>query len=195
MNIMNNLNAFELMRTKMVDFKKGDTIFREDEKCDSIGIIENGSVEISTYLESGEKIVYNTLGNGEMFGTNLIFSSQPIYKGNVVALEDSKIHIIRKDDLKVLLLENEKFLIQYLNIQSDFTKKLNFKIKLLSMDSARDRIMFALANSKNGTIRIQTVSDFGESLGLTREATSRTISKLSNEGIISYENKILKKIK
>ena len=195
MNILNYLNAFEVMRTKTVEFKKDSTIYKEDEKCDSIGIIESGTVEIATYLENGVKIVFNTLESGEMFGSNLVFSSQPIYKGNVVATSNCKICFIHKDDLKVIFAENEDFLVRFLNIQSDFTKNLNYRIKLLSMSSAKDRVMFAVESAKNNIIHLTTVNDFADNLGLTREATSRTLAKLVDEGLITYDNRTIKKKK
>ena len=193
MNILNCLTKEELSKIKTIKISKNSTLFYEEEKCDSIGIIESGKVEISTFLSNGEKVIYNTLLPGEIFGSNLIFSTEPFYKGNVVTLTDSIIKIISEKDLKVLLKNNEKFLVNYLKFQSDFTKKLNSKIKLLSMDSAKDRMIFALENNKNNTIHFKTVNDLADYLGLSREATSRTITKLVNEGIITYKNKTISK--
>ena len=56
MNIINYLTKAQLNKTKMVQFKKGTTLFQEEEKCDSIGIIISGQVEVFTYLISGEKL-------------------------------------------------------------------------------------------------------------------------------------------
>lgn len=193
MNILNYLTKEELSKIKTIEISKNSTLFFEEEKCDSIGIIESGKIEISTFLSNGEKVIYNTLLPGEIFGSNLIFSTDPFYKGNVVALTDSKIKIINENVLKKLLKNNEKFLINYLKFQSDFAKKLNTKIKLLSMDSAKDRMIFALENNKNNAIHFKTVNDLADYLGLSREATSRTITKLVNEGIITYKNKTISK--
>ena len=189
MNIINYLTKEQLKRTKILRFKKGTTIFQEEEKCDSIGIIQKGRVEIFTYLINGEKVVYNSINEGEFFGSNLIFSSHPFYKGNVVAMVDSTICIIEKEELKAILSKNEEFLVRYLNAQSDFTKRLNFRIKLLSISSARERILFALENNPNKTIEFKTVSELGDYLGLTRESTSRAITKLVDDNLIEYKDK------
>lgn len=191
MNIINCLNSFELLRTKTVEYKKDSILFDEDEKCELIGIIESGQVEISTYLSNGEKVIYNTLNIGDIFGANLVFSSEPYYKGSVVATSDCRVRIIGKNDLKIILQQNDKFLENFLQIQSNFTKKLNYKIKLLSMNSAVDRVMFAISSQKNKELRFKSVTALADSLGLTREATSRTISKLEKEGKILLKNKII----
>ena len=180
MNIINYLTKAQLNKTKMVQIKKGTTLFQEEEKCDSIGIIINGQIEVFTYLISGE-----------MFGSNLVFSSHPYYRGNVVALTDCSVCIIDKDTLKNLLSQNEQFLEHYLNSQSDFTKRLNFKIKMLSIPSAKDRLLFALENNPNNTIHFKTVTALAEYLGLARETTSRAITFLLNERLVKYSNKTI----
>ena len=191
MNIINYLTKAQLNKTKMVQFKKGTTLFQEEEKCDSIGIIISGQVEVFTYLISGEKVIYNSLSSGEMFGSNLVFSSHPYYRGTVVALTDCNVCIIDKNTLKTLLSQNEEFIEHYLNSQSDFTKRLNFKIKMLSIPSAKDRLLFALENSKNNTLRFKTVTALAEYLGLARETTSRAITFLLNERLVKYTNKTI----
>ena len=191
MNIINYLTKAQLNKTKMVQIKKGTTLFQEEEKCDSIGIIINGQIEVFTYLISGEKVIYNSLNSGEMFGSNLVFSSHPFYRDNVVAMTDCSVCIIDKDTLKTLLSQNEEFLEHYLNSQSDFTKRLNFKIKMLSIPSAKDRLLFALENSKNYTLHFKTVTALAEYLGLARETTSRVITFLLNERLVKYSNKTI----
>ena len=186
MNILNTLTKEEVFDTKLIKIKSGYVLFREEEKCDSIGIIEKGKIEISTYLSNGEKIVYNTLKTGEIFGGNLIFSSDPFFKGNVVAIDDCEIRLISKYTLKKLFSQNEKFLECYLQIQSNFTKKLNSKIKMLSMNSAQDRILFMLECANSSEIKFKSITSLAENLGLSRESVSRTISKMVKENAIIY---------
>lgn len=195
MNIIDLLTSEQLNKTKLIKITKDYILFNEDEKCDSIGIIEEGKVEISTYLSNGEKIIYNSLNKGEMFGANLVFSSEPFYRGNVISTVDSSIRIISKNDLKKILMENEHFLEKFLEMQSNFTKSLNFKIKMLSMNSAKDRVIYLLENSKNEEIHYKSIVSLAETLGLTREATSRAITKLKKDGTIVHLNKTLRKKK
>lgn len=190
MNIINLLTKDEFKRAKIIEKDEGSVLFNEEEKCDSIGIIDSGEVEISTYLSNGQKVIYNTLRSGEIFGSNLIFSSSPFYKGNVITVSRTRLYLIKKDDLKMLLQNNPQFLECYLKMQSDFTKKLNYRIKLLSMDSARERILFAL-ESEGKRLKIKSITLFAESLHLTREATSRMLSKLGKEGLIEYSNDVI----
>lgn len=191
MNILNYLTENELKYVKTVEFKKGDILFYEEDKCNEVGIIAYGELEIATTLPTGEKVVYNRMKKDDVWGSNLLFSSKPFYKGDVSALAEGKAYLIMENDLKRFLKENDVFLTNYLKAQGEFAMKLNYRIKLLSIPGAKERIMFALENTQSGQMHIKSVTIFSELLGLTREATSRAITKLVDEGFIDYNDKVI----
>lgn len=190
------MKLFDLLSTEEKRFinesryKKGTLIFTEDEKCDSLGIIKEGKIEISSFLEDGDKVIYNTLRENTFFGGNLIFSSDPLYKGDVIALTDCTVLFLSKVNLEKILQKNILFLEEFLKLQSDFAKALNFKIKLLSISSAQERILyyFQYNGIKKSTISVTRLS---EELSLTREATSRALTKLVEEKKIIKRDKII----
>ena len=179
---------------KKVVLSKGETLFYENDRCENIGIVDKGEVRIVSYQENGQEIVYNIISKGMMFGNNLIFSTEPFYRGDVVANEISEVYLINKQDLKTILKENEQFLEEYLRMQSDFGKSLNLRIKILTFNNAEDRILFLL-NVNNDNLKIKSISDLAKTLNLTREATSRSLHKLEKSGVIIIEGKIIKKKK
>ena len=192
MNILDTLTEKKLKKLKIRSFKKDDVLFYEDDICESVGIILEGSVSIQSYLNSGRLVIYNTINEHDMFGNNLIFSSDPYYKGDIVALSNGRLALLDKHSLLHLLKTNNDFLTVYLNVQSNFTKQLNNKIKLLSIESAQERFMFHLHNNKN-RIRYTTISKLADELYLSRETLSRLLSKLSKQHIIKIENKTISK--
>ena len=189
-NILNLLTKDELKSLKIVDSPKGETLFIEGDTCESVGIVKSGEVSIKSFLATGKEITYNVIEPGQMFGNNLIFSTNPIYRGDVVSEKDSEIYLLDKKTLVNLLSNNEKFLLAYLNYQSDFSKSLNLQIKLLSLESAKDRFEYYLTFNK-GLIRYKSVSDLAKKLFLTRETLSRLISKMVKDDEISVKNKTI----
>ena len=140
MNIINYLNKKQMEVVKIKSLEKGTTLFRENDECKCIGIVLEGEVSIVTYLNNGDEVIYNNVFSNEIFGNNLIFSSEPYYKGNIITNVDSRIAFIYKKDLLNILKTNDEFLVEYLKIQSNFGKALNNRIKLLSIDSAEERL-------------------------------------------------------
>ena len=74
-------------------------------------------------------------------------------------------------------------LIQYLNIQSNFGKRLNSTIKMRSFSSAEDRLRFYLKENGN-KISYHTITDLADILNLKRETLSRLLTKLEKENVI-----------
>ena len=190
MNVIHCLNEKEKAHLQYIPLKKGDILFHENDLCHTVGIVISGSVRISSFSYDGKEIIYNTLKEDGVFGNSLLFSSEPYYKGNVTALEESVIALIEKDVLFAFLSENTVFFEAYMQIQSDFTKALNSRIRLLSISSARERLLFYLHSSSTHSVE-SSVSSLAEELNLSREALSRTLSALRKEGLIRMEKKTI----
>ena len=183
--ISRNKDLFEIKR-----FKAGETLFIENDVCNSVGIVKSGEISIKSYFSNGKEVTYNVLSEGQMFGNNLIFSSKPQYRGDVIATKESEIFFIKKDNLIKLLKSDDEFLIAYLSQQSDFSKTLNLKIKLLTIPSAEDRFIYYLTFNKN-KISYKSITKLANELYLTRESLSRTIKKLREKKTILVDGKTI----
>ena len=148
-NILSLLTKEEQKLLEVKTLKRGDILFREGELCQEVSIVVSGQVKISSMNYSGNELVFNVLENGDMFGNNLLFSDNKAYKGDVIALKDSTIVSIKREHLIEILQSNKDFMLSYLNIQSNFGKKLNSTIKMLSFASAEDRFLYYLHENKD----------------------------------------------
>ena len=184
--LLNLLNENELQKVKISSYSKDAIIYHEDDLCGEITIVLEGVIEISSFSFQGLKMIYNTVLPNQVFGNNLIFSSDPHYKGNVICKTKCKIASIKKEALVDIISSNQKFLEEYLKIQSDFGKTLNDKIKILSFKSAEERFLYYL-KIHNNQIRVNSIAFLAKELYLSREATSRLVSGLHNKGIISKD--------
>ena len=182
-NILLKLSKDEKKLLEVKTLKKNEVLFREDEKCYCISIVVSGEIKISSTTFDGNELVFNILNKNDIFGNNLIFSDEPFYKGDVVATKESSIVNIRRENLIMLLQSNKEFMVLYLNIQSNFSKKLNSTIKLLSYASAEERVRFYLF-SNNNKISYKSVSELAGILHLQRETLSRLLTKLEKENVI-----------
>ena len=185
--IIDLLTEQEKKYLETISFKEDEILFYEDDICHSIGIVLEGELKISSFTFEGNEIVYNELKKGSVFGNNLLFSKDNKYKGDIRATSKGKIAIIKKDNLLKLLMSNETFLKEYLSIQSDFAKTLNAKIKLLSFNNAKERLLYYLFINNN-RVKYRSITGLSKNLNLTREATSRLISILEKEKIIIKKN-------
>ena len=184
--ILNVLSKKERQLVKGFQIVKGSTIYHEGDVCESIGIIISGKVDIVSYSFAGKEMLINSLKVGEIFGNNLLFSSTPIYKGNVIAKEKCVIAFINKENLVNLLQNNREFLELYLKAQSDFGKSLNARIQLLSFPNAEERL-FYYASKNNGIIEFKNVTTLAATIGVQRETLSRLLTNLIERHLIKKE--------
>ena len=182
MNLFKLLTREDIYYALRKNASKNEIIFQEDEQCKYIGIVKKGEISISTYTASGNEIIYNEITDGGIFGNNLLFSDQPYYRGHVVVKKDTEILLYSKAAFMRILQKNREFLEAYLSFEANFAKGLNGKIKLLSIPSAEERLFYFISSQKK--IAFKSVSSLANALFLTREALSRTISKLVKEGKI-----------
>ena len=167
----------------IIPFSKGETLFREGDKCLGVYLVVRGKVKIASYSISGLEIVYNQIEEGGIFGNNLVFASDPTFRGNVLSDGQGELIFIPKARLLSLLRQDEELLSKYLQVQSDFGKSLNAKLKILSFPSAEERLDYYLS-LHHGEARFTSVSSFAETLFLKRETLSRLLHDLDKRGKI-----------
>ena len=184
--ILNVLSKKEHQMVKGYQIAKGNVIYHEGDVCENIGIIVSGKIDIVSYSFQGKEMLINSLKAGDIFGNNLLFSSSPSYKGDVIAKEKAVVAFINKENLLYLLQNNKEFLNIYLNIQSDFGKSLNARIQLLSFPNAEERL-FYYASKNNGVIEFKNVTALAATIGVQRETLSRLLTSLVERHLIKKE--------
>ena len=184
--LLNVLSKKEHQLVKGYQIAKGNIIFHEGELCESIGIVISGKIDIVSYSFEGKEQIINSLKPGEIFGNNLLFSSEPIYRGDVVAKEKSVVAFINKENLAYLIQNNEDFLNLYLKAQSDKAKALTARIQLLSFTNAEERL-FYYASKNNGVIVFKNVTTLAATIGVQRETLSRLLTSLIKRHLIKKE--------
>ena len=178
---------------QILDYRPNEIIFNEDDKCDEVGVLIKGKIKIASFLENGKELIYNEIVPGEMFGENLIFSSHPYFRGDVIAEENSIVVLIARNELLKLLQEDQEFLLAYLNKQSDFGKSLNLKIKILTFNNADERILYFL-DMHDGEVEFKSITRLANELYLSREVLSRTLHRMEKENLIIIRDKKIIKL-
>ena len=184
--LLNVLSKKEHKLVQGYQVTKNSIIYHEGDLCENIGIVVSGKIDIASYSFEGKEQIINSLKAGDVFGNNLLFSSEPVYRGDVIAKEKSVIAFINKENLIYLLQNNQDFLNLYLKAQSDKTKALTARIQLLSFTNAEERL-FYYASKNNGVIVFKNVTTLAATIGVQRETLSRLLTSLIKRHLIKKE--------
>lgn len=178
-----------------LDYKKGETVFREADRADKIMIVRYGKIKINHYSSEGKEYVLDVLVSGDIYGEQNIFAGGN-FEANAISLGDAGVCLISLGDIQELIRKRPEMGIKLLNVIGQKLGAANELIQLLSVNDAKARLAgFLLLRSnriKGKTIEL-TREDVSAYINIRRETISRKLTELKAEGAIQLEGN--KKIK
>lgn len=127
-----NIKMFELLEdedclelAKVIDeahVAAGEPLFQAGDPGDSLFIVQSGEIELFIKDTAGQKIVLATPSSGDMFGELAMLDYGP-RTATAVALQDSDILVLDRDDLVLLFQKKPEAALHMLAALSSLTRK------------------------------------------------------------------------
>lgn len=173
-------------------FSAGAVVALEDEPCQSIGVIIHGAVEMQRLQTGGGYVVMEAFSDGESFGEAIVFSERDTYPATIMAVKDSQICFLSREDVLALCGASPAFLNRFISHLSNRILMLNSRVKSLSLPTVRQKVAnFILEQySQHHTMRMETSLSRAEMalrIGLPRPSLSREMAILKQEGLIDFD--------
>ena len=179
-------------------FDKGQTLFHRGDVATHFYFIDSGHVELSLIAPTGEKKVLEVLGRGRTFAEAVAFMRDVKYPVTAEALSDSQLCGIPNATYVDILHTDPAACIRLL---SDISRHLHARVRdieRLTIQNARSRLSSYLlehvieTNDDEATIRLELPRHvIASRLSIQPETLSRLIKNLSDEGIITVEDRIV----
>lgn len=181
------------------EYRKGECIYNEGDKLDSIVIINEGSAKALKYTSDGREQILYVFSEGDFFGEQYLLSDQ-IATFTVEALEKVKVCMFTKENFTQLILNYPNIAMQIIEELGERVTQLLNTIQNMGAKSVDARVSSLLLDfSKKygekvpeGTLIRLPLSREGMAnyLGLARETVSRKLGQFESEGYIqSVSNK------
>ena len=175
---------------------KGNVVVIEGSKCEELGILLEGLLEVQTLYPSGKLLTFVQLKPVETFGEAILFSKMNKFPATIEAIKDSKIMFIKKENLINCLTNCHKFMENFLELLSNKLLILNKKVKMLSLESIRKKIGSFLMEeyNKQGSNIIKVSlsrKEMAEHMGIQRPSLSRELIKMRDAGIIDFNREVI----
>lgn len=182
-----------------IKLKKKDALFLTGDDFKAIYAIKSGSIKTTITNQAGMEQINGFFIQGEIIGLDGFATDKHVL--NAIAIEDTHICVIKKDELESM---SEKFIPLKNQIQRIMSKEIvrdNNMMLLLGNMNAEQKIATFIQNISNRlnkrhnnhlaiTLRM-TREEIGSYLGLTNETVSRILKKLSDINLISIDGKEL----
>ncbi|MBI4354669.1 MAG: cyclic nucleotide-binding domain-containing protein [Candidatus Omnitrophica bacterium] len=88
-------------RTRLVEYKKGEVLYREGEVATALYVVASGRLEVFSVID-GAKHLYTVLHNGDTFGEVSLLTGEP-HSATVQALNDTLVFQLEKADFEDLI--------------------------------------------------------------------------------------------
>lgn len=178
-------------------YKKGQAIFYEGNHSLGLFCIYNGKVKLSKLGKDGKEQIVRFSKTGDIMGYRSLLSNEP-YQATAVAMEDSYICMISKDNFLKIIEENPRLSLKLIQLLSHDLKTAEQHLIDVAQKTVKERISESLLLLRSTfsflddgiTLNItMTRSEIADMAGTTTESTIRMLTQLSEEKIINLVGK------
>lgn len=172
-----------------------ELIFSEGDTCQGLFIVQSGAIKIFKMAPNGREQVLGIERAGNSVAELPVFDGGN-YPASTIAVEDSDLLFVRKEDFRALCLEHPEVALKVLRVVGKRLRGLVGIIEELSFTTVRQRLIAYLlriagpaAGTKKPVEMLLPVShqELAAELGTVRELVSRNLSRLQAEGLIKLQ--------
>ncbi len=177
-----------------LNFKKGETIFKQGSFANHIHFIKSGLVKVYMEVSNSDKnLVINILPTGNLLGLPSLYGNK-VYTYTATAIENTTICIIENSVIKNLIEKNGKFaadIIKTMNhcTNSTYDRFISLTHKQLNGRLADTLIYLAEEIYRSNTFKLSlSRADLAELTGMSTMSVVKVIKDFKENKIIKNEN-------
>ena len=176
-------------------FGANELIFSEGDPCQGLFIVQSGAVKIFKMAPNGREQVLGVERSGNSVAELPVFDGGN-YPASTIAVEDSDLLFVRKEDFRALCLEHPEVALKVLRVVGRRLRGLVGIIEELSFTTVRQRLIAYLLRISGGAVGTKksvelslpvSHQQLAAELGTVRELVSRNLSRLQAEGLIKLQ--------
>ena len=190
--------AFLLEHVVSRSYSAGQIVFHEGEPCAGLYVVESGSVRIFKSSAGGREHVLSIEGPGGSVAELPVFDGGN-YPASVVAIDDSVLLFVSKQDFQGLCLTHPEVALKVLKVVGARLRRLVGIIEELSFTTVRHRLgayLLRLAQREGKKVALGVEiqlptnnQELAAHIGTVRELVSRNLSRLQAEGVLAIDGR------
>lgn len=186
----------ELLDVHIYKYNKNEQVLPTIKNTNIIGVVIEGSIQISYIEYNGNEIVLETLHKDDVFGTNI--SSTGNDNCDIIAKENTEVLVI--DYIKLMNPKNLRYpyfntffrsLFDIINLKFKIN---NERMRILEKKQIRERLLefFEIERKKSGSRYIYlpfALKDLADYISVNRSAMFRELKHMKEEKLIEIQDK------
>lgn len=174
-------------------YRKKDALYTQGKQPRGVFFIIKGKIKTRKSNEDGKEFVTGLFKEGDFIGYTSLLEDIP-YADEAIAMEESEVVIIPKEDFFTLLHTNRDVATTFIKMLSGSIADMEDRLIRLAYNSVRKRVAEALlmlqdryANKGENLNMSLSREDLAGIVGTAPETVTRTLSDFKEEGIISVK--------
>jgi CRP/FNR family transcriptional regulator len=182
----------------IVEYKKGQVIYNQDQPSTSIYLVIDGKVKVCRLADDGRQVVVDIYQPDEFFGESA-FVGLAQRTEIAVALENTKVMTWTTNEIEEITMKRPKLAIALLQLLVQRSMDFGYRIESFSVDNIARRLARTLIRfserlgSKNDDGSIQMIPFTHELLsqyvGTSREIVTHYMNQFRRQGYLRYSRK------
>jgi CRP/FNR family cyclic AMP-dependent transcriptional regulator len=169
-------------------YARNSIIAFEDRPGEALYVVLSGQVKIVLTAEDGREVILSTRTRGDFFGEMSLIDDQPV-SANVIAMEDSELLILHREDFQRCLEEMPQVAFGLLRAFCKRLRQADSKISSLVLQDVPARVaglLLDLADQNDGVHISQQLTHhlIAQMVGSSRETVSRAMGDLTTQGLV-----------
>jgi CRP/FNR family transcriptional regulator, dissimilatory nitrate respiration regulator len=177
-------------------FSAGNMLSQSGETVNSLMVVLSGTVKGEMVDYAGRVIKIEDIHAPGALASAFMFGNKNMFPVNVIALTDIELLEIYKSDFLKLLMNNDKILVNFLDMISNRSQFLSEKIKFLNFKTIKSKMaqyILRLAGDQKNEIRLdRTQNDLADFFGVTRPSVARALGDMEVDGYLLVQGKRIK---
>ena len=184
-----------------VPIQKGQFIFREGDPADWFHIVQHGNVKCVKSNPEGREVTLKVLMPGDLFCCEASAFSGDSHPGCAQSMGEGTVIKIHRKTMLEVIQRNPEAAVSIINYLSHRLRESQDNAKGFALDRAEQRVAALLVNlaersgiQEDNGLRISvrlTHQDLADMAGLTKETTSRILSRFKKDQLIAGHGKQL----
>jgi CRP/FNR family transcriptional regulator, dissimilatory nitrate respiration regulator len=179
-------------------FMAGSLIAQSGDHLTSLMLVLTGTTKGEMTDYTGRVIKIEDIPAPNTLASAFLFGNKNQFPVNVVAISDTTIMKIEKNDFLKLLRDNDRILTNFLDMISNRSQFLSEKIKFLNFKTIRGKLaQFILQRTTSDKVSFRLAmnqADLADYFGIARPSLARALKELEDERMIEATGKIIRVI-
>ena len=193
-NVQQEIDHF----TKLIHFKKGETLFANDELNRYFYVVQKGKIKnYQLNLDNGKEQTIFIFRAGDMFDTITLLDGKP-HDVMYEAMEESAAYQMPLEDVRAMIETNPEFnkkFFPYIAKQMRHMEELSTDISLYSTEERFVKLLLQNLDPENifkyKLLQGLSNTEIAKLIGTVRHVIERHLKKLKKDGLIDAKNKTL----